>query len=175
MWADHGTLYCITCISLIWLEHIQKGAAGNIPAGSLLAGRDVNLKWIKYLGYLPHWIALIWRPIHLLKLQTLSSYNSCSCRYCWPCRPCRGIIHARKQLFRENMYHYSIFYTTFNTNPSFLVHFKLTKAPCHVLLKSLPCRRQLQANEEWQACCYPGGWGPCLNTHMITFLMGRFW
>ena len=26
----------------VWLEHIQKEAAGNVPAGSLLTGRDVK-------------------------------------------------------------------------------------------------------------------------------------
>ncbi len=123
-WADHGYLYQKTHIGLVCLEPIQKVPAGNIPAGSLITGRDVKYKWIKGLGCLTHWIGLICRLIHFLNLHALSPYNYCSCRYC---RPCRGIMYARKLLFRGNNYHYSTFYSTWNTNPSLLFQFFINK------------------------------------------------
>ena len=98
--------------------------------------------------------------------------NSNSCRYC---RPCWGIMHARKLLFHENKYHYSIFYATWNTNPPFLIQFNLRKSPCQVPLKSLPCRRHLQANEGWHASYYPVGWWSCLDTHTMRFFYFHIW
>ena len=57
MLADHGNFYRKTCFLQVGMSYRNE-----------LSIYDVK----------PHWIGFICRPIHLLKLQTLSSYYSCS-------------------------------------------------------------------------------------------------
>ena len=164
--AIHYLSYCILNMGEKQLEHIQKEPAGDEPAGTLLIRRALKCGCIMCtvcsvltLGLMPH-------VFYIAKVLN----EHCRNCICMACRSCRE-VQILKVLAQFNLISTSnLLYSTNCCKSDQENALTMENGVRQALLKVLPCRRQLQANEERHAPCHPGGWGLCLENQYDQIL-----